>query len=76
MTKRDFDAETKHNYGMPRGDRTAYRESRHRYDSRAPLLERRAAYLARRGISPLDIRSPLRAPALYAAGLWPRRVEG
>lgn len=79
MTKREFDALTKRNSGwrcglsgkwfggMARDEREDYRALRRKDDSRAPLLERRAEYLARRGMSPLWRGSPFRVPADHAA---------
>lgn len=74
MTKREFDEKTATNFGgrMASDERRAYRLERMKSDERAPLLERRAAYLERRGMSPLWIGSPFRAPALFAAGMWGR----
>ena len=71
MTRREFDKQTKwnHHEPMPGDTRVDYRQRRHLEPkgARAPLLERRAEYLERRGMSPLWIGSPLRAPALYRA---------
>lgn len=67
MTKREFDNLTKQNNGVLWGQVTAYRKERclpERQSQRAPLLERRAEYLARTGKSPLTVGSPLRAPAM------------
>ncbi len=75
MTKREFDKATQRNFGGGRGvmasdERASYRRERMKDNSRAPVFERRAAYLRERGMSPLWIGSPLRAPALWRAGLW------
>ena len=74
MTRRDFDAATRENWGGPfmaSDERAAYRAARHRDAPGVDRLAVRAAYLRRRGRSPLWIGSPHRAPALYRAGLHP-----
>jgi len=72
MTRREFNAKTQTNFGcrMASDERLAYRQLRSLDDTRAPLLERRAAYLAGRHESPLAVGSPMRVPALYAKGMW------
>ncbi len=70
MTRKQFDAITKENNGRDFGQRTEYRAAR-RIDSRCDVdtLAARAAYLARRGKSPLWIGSPMRASAMYRASM-------
>ncbi len=67
QSKRDFDARTQ--VDNPELDfKASYRTADRLVDkSRAPLLERRWAYLQRTGKSPLALGSPLRAPAIYTA---------
>ena len=80
MSKKQFDAKTKVNYGSRMASDTAetYRRERMKwpyrmFPERAPLLERRAQYLRERGMSPLWIGSPMRAPANFKAlGRFPR----
>lgn len=70
MTRREFNRLTQENYGAPMASdtRSDYRDERHTTDdSRAPLLERRAAYLAHFGRSPIVLGGKFRAAALWAA---------
>jgi hypothetical protein len=81
MTRREFDAATRENWGGPfmaSDERARYREDRFLPDllERDPdLLARRAAYSRRDGIPALSRGSRFCAPALYAAGLRPGRSD-
>lgn len=79
MTKREFDAATRENWGGPfmaSDEREAYRAERLRGDRdevlrpgpRGDLLARRAAYSRATGIPALSRGSKFCAPALYRAG--------
>lgn len=74
MTKREFDAQTKLNYGCFYGERVAYRLERgHDYYGRDKLAER--AYFRRHNphVPTLSLASPLRAPAEWRLlGRFPR----
>lgn len=75
MTKREFDAETKVNYGAHMGNRTAYRAERGHVRERDYLAERcyahwkrNWAYSFRDGFLPvLGIGSKYRAPTAFRA---------
>jgi len=76
MTKREFDAATKQNWGGPfmaSDERETYRETRSlppRGERSSDLLARREEYSRRSGIPALSRGSRFCAPALYRAGLW------
>ena len=53
MTKREHDAATQHNYGCPRGDRTAYRASRGHVTATDYVGQRAAAMALRNAPSRL-----------------------